>query len=460
MRRQTNISRLSATVVGFLWTVAAFLGTGNAGAATSPARPDVLVITVDTLRADRLSGYGYRRNTSPNLDALFEDSVVFTRARTVEPLTSPALCSMVTATVPHVHGSTRNRLKMRPGLDSLPKQLKSHGYRTAAVLGNWTLRDKNSGLGEHFDFFEVMLNRKRWFGLVMGEATGEDLNERLLGWLAEDGRGEDDAPLFLWVHYTEPHAPYRFWDEYAEQVGIRNDRGQGVPARDRYDTEVAFVDGVIGDLLRELDRKKHLRDPIVVFLSDHGESLGEHDYWGHGRHLFEPGLHIPMTISWPGKIEPGEVASPALITDLARTVLGLLELEAPAGFGGYDWSAVLRFGAAPPTVRVTYYQAHKGAVQSTQKDELARKAGLLEVGLIDGDHKEILKIGNGRLRVYDLGEDPRELRDGGGKKVPPSERLRRWLEKVEEGLDTFEDMPVEELDAESIERLRALGYIE
>jgi arylsulfatase A-like enzyme len=422
------------------------------------SRPDILVITVDTLRADRLSGYGYGRDTSPNLDGLFEGSVVFTDARTVEPLTSPALCSMITATVPHVHGSTRNRLSMRPGLDSLPKRLELHGYTTAAVLGNWTLRDKNSGLGEHFDSFDVVLTRRRWLGLLYGEATGEDLNEHLLDWLRDEGRPDEESPLFLWIHYTEPHAPYRFWKDYADQIGLESRKN--VPAADRYDTEVAFVDAVIGELLRSLDREDHLRDTIVVFASDHGESLGEHDYWGHGRHLYEPGLRIPLSFSWPGRIAPGTVDAPALITDIAPTLLGLLDIEEPEIFDGYDWSGVLLHGAAVPGGRVTFYQAHKGAVVSAQKDELARRAGLLEVAVIDDGVKEILRVGKGRVRRFDLGDDPAEERDLTEKGEAASERLRRWLERVQEGLDTFEDMPVEELDEESIERLRALGYVE
>ena len=151
------------------------------------ARPNVVIISVDTLRVDRVSAYGYERQTTPHLDRLIGQGVKFTQARTVEPLTSPALCSMFTSLYPHEHGSSRNGLRMRPGLDSLPRLLGQEGYATAAFVSNWTLRNKLSGLGEHFETYEEVLTRKRWWGLLKGEATGEDVNEHALEWLDEAG---------------------------------------------------------------------------------------------------------------------------------------------------------------------------------------------------------------------------------------------------------------------------------
>src|SRR6185295_11892589 len=117
----------------------------------SAERPNVLLLTVDTLRADRLSGLGYGRPTSPHIDRLLREGVSFRAARTVEPLTTPSLTSMLTSREPHSHGATRNGLRLRPGLASLPTLLRAAGYDTAAFVGNWTLRHKLSGLGEHFE---------------------------------------------------------------------------------------------------------------------------------------------------------------------------------------------------------------------------------------------------------------------------------------------------------------------
>jgi arylsulfatase A-like enzyme len=264
--------------------------------------------------------------------------------------------------------------------------------------------------------------------------------------------------MFLWVHYVEPHAPYRLWKEHTEPLGIRLDGN--VQARDRYDTEIACIDRIVGDLLEELTGDELLRDPLIVFAADHGESLGEHNYWGHGRHLYEATLHIPMSITWPGHLDAGTVGAPALITDLAPTVMRLLGLEPPRDFQGFDWSGVLLRGENPPEGRITTYQAHKGAVISNHKSELARRSGLLEIGMIDGSLKEIYHVEKKRRRVFHLGEDPDEKWNLSTLKTQPSEALLSWLSFIADGLVAADEVPAEPLDPESAERLRALGYVE
>jgi arylsulfatase A-like enzyme len=431
---------------------------GSSVAATgSRVAPNVVIVSVDTLRADHMSSYGYERETTPNIDDLIDRGVRFTRARTIEPLTSPALCSMLTSLDPHQHGASRNGLRMRSGLASLPKALQAHGYRTAAFVGNWTLRDKLSGIGEHFEQYEEVLTRRRWLGLVRSEATAEDLTERSLEWISRHRATSGAQPFLLWVHYVEPHAPYRLHREFVEQVGLR--RESNYTAVERYDTEIAFVDHAIGELLRGLDRRGSLEQTVVVFVADHGESLGEHDYWGHGRHLYEPSLLIPMAIVWPERVEPRTVDSAALITDLAPTLLGLLGYPAPAGFVGYDWANVMS-GAEPPRDRVTHYQAHRGSVISRHDSDLARRSGLLEVGVIDGDVKEIFRIDKNRRRLFDLVSDPRESIGLSEPKQSPTEGLLTWMRAIYDGLSSFTDMPPEPLDEESIEQLRSLGYVD
>ena len=187
--------------------------------------PDIVLVTVDTLRYDRLSSSGYSRPTSPAIDALMAGGAHFTDVRVVEPLTTPSLCSMLTSSYPHEHGASRNGIPMRGGLDSLPKVLGARGYRTAAFVGNWTLRDRLSGLGEHFGHFGEIFTRKRWFGLFNGEATAEDLTSEALSWVDDHMDQDQRWPFFLWVHYVEPHAPYRFHREHAEALGITSAPG-------------------------------------------------------------------------------------------------------------------------------------------------------------------------------------------------------------------------------------------
>jgi arylsulfatase A-like enzyme len=404
-----------------------------------------------------VSGYGYRRPTTPSIDRLMAAGVRFAQARTVEPLTNPALCSMFTSLYPHEHGATRNGLAMRPGLPSAAAALRRRGYRTAAFVGNWTLKDRISGLGEHFESYNEVITRKRWFGVFKGEATAEDLTDAALDWLAEHRRAHR-RPFLLWVHYVEPHAPYRLQAPFAARLGIPT-AGE-VPRQDRYDTEIAFTDHHIGRLLALLNGDPALAaNTLVVFAADHGESLGEHGVWGHGRQLFDTTLKIPLAITWPGRLRPGVIDAPALNLDVAPTLLGLAGLPIPKGFRGFDWSAVLE-GAPPPRDRVTLFQAHKGAVLSAQEAQAARRRGLLEVGLMRGQRKEILRLEGADRRLFDLGRDPRESRSAAPAGAQPSSELRAWMAQVQRGLAATDRIAPARLDPESVERLRALGYAE
>jgi len=419
-------------------------------------RPSVLLVTVDTLRADRLSCHGYARATTPRLDRLFATGVRFAQARTVEPLTAPALTSLLTSRHPHDHGATRNGLRVRPGLTSLPKLLQARGYRTAAFVSNWTLRHKISGLAEHFEVYREVLSRKRWLGLVSSEAAGDEVNGEALAWLEGHAAGAPGQPFLLWVHYIEPHAPYRLQTRHLAALGL-NRRGN-VAAADRYDTEVAEVDRLVGELLDAVGRTVPAAPLVVAFTADHGESLGEHDYWGHGRRLDETGLHVPMALVWSGRIAPQVIEAPALNIDIAPTLASLLGLPRPQGFDGHDWTAVLD-GEPAPAGRVTNHQTHRAAVLSGHESRASRRNGLLEVALIQGGRKEVLRVAGNRARVFDLRADPLERVDLAAPRTPPSEALQEWVDLVRAGLGRRdEDAPQPVLDTESVRRLKALGY--
>lgn len=439
----------------FLGLLVVVIGLPNA-VAGEQARA-VAVVTIDALRADRLSSYGYRRPTSPAIDELLADGVRFTAARTVEPLTGPALCSMVTGIEPHEHGATRNGVYLREGLESLPKILARHGWKTAAFVSNWTLKDNLTRLGEHFETYGEVFTRRRWFGLLNAEATAEDVTDEALAWVGDQTRdGMPRAPFMIWVHYVEPHAPYRFHAEYADRLGI-TDRD---PKRsDRYDTEVAAVDHAVGRLLAGLEERVPADQLMVVFAADHGESLGEHEYWGHGRYLYEPSLRIPMGLRWKGTVEQRVIGHQATILDLAPTVLELIGFEAPEVFDGISWAAAARGGELPPE-RVLCYQAHKGAVHGERDDDRKRSKGLLSVGIVRGDRKEILRVKNMTHMLFDLTTDPLELDSLAVGNPTPSDPLTECLGAVSDGLGALDRLASDKLDDETVEQLRALGYIE
>ena len=421
------------------------------------SRPSVVVITVDALRADHLGSYGYARSTSPNIDRLMSEGLRFERAWTPEPLTGPAMCSMVTGLEPHVHGATRNGLRMQPGLSSLPKTLAENGWKTAAFVGTWTLKNNLTLLGEHFETYGERLERRRWFGILNSEATCEDVTDDALEWLREERKEGPEKPFFLWVHYIEPHAPYRFHEEYADRLGVNDDK---LEKKDRYDTEIAAVDESIARLLAGVRQAVDEKDLLVVFTADHGESLGEHNYWGHGRYLYEPSLRIPLGIIWKGVIPEGSVSSQATLLDLMPTILDLVGVDVPVDLPGASWAKTIH-GAGELAERVGCYQAHRGAVHGgTHDEDRKRSKGLLWVGVIDGDLKEIVKVGRQVIQIYDLATDPGELDTLAPVDAKSSDELTACLARVAEGLGSLDQLATQKLDHETVEKLRALGYLE
>ncbi len=448
MRKLLQIAEIAVIVVAAVLT-APLVAAGDG--------PSVLVITVDALRADHLGIYGYTRPTSPNIDRLMSKGLLFERAWTPEPLTGPAMCSMITGVPPHEHAATRNGLRMEAGLDSLPKTLARNGWSTAGFIGAWTLKNNLTLLGDHFETYGERLQRRRWFGIINSEATGEDLTDDALEWATQHHEEDGGRPFFLWVHYVDPHAPYRFHEEYAERLGVNEGKLTRV---DRYDTEIAAVDTAIGRLLEGIEDLVADDNLVIVFTADHGESLGDHNYWGHGRYLYEPSLRIPLGIVWKGRIRPGTATSQATLLDLAPTLLDLVGVAAPEELTGSSWASAARGGDAPPE-RTHCYQAHRGAVHGgTHDSDQKRSKGLLSVGVIEDDSKEILRIiGKEHLR-FDLTEDPLELDNLVTPNSAPSEALLACFATVSQALGVLDRLATQKLDDETVEQLKALGYLE
>lgn len=419
-----------------------------ASSAFGGERPNILVISIDALRPDHLSRYGYERATSPAIDRILAGGIEFTEARTPEPLTSPALCSMLLSVPPHIHGATRNGLPMRGPAPSLPLELRKAGYRSAAFVGSWVLADEATGLAAHFDRYEEVFDRKRWLGMVLDEGSAAGVSTAALRWI---DRGSE-RPFFAWLHLTEPHAPYDMRWRFASRLGLE---GTFLPSPvDRYDSEIAEADRAVEALVAQLARRGHAEQTILVITSDHGEAFGEHGERGHGRHLWETTLRIPLAISWPGRIAPRRIDSPALLTDLAPTLLGLLDLDVPSAFRGLDWSGVIA-GEAPPSGRTLVFEAHRGAVVLPGDRDRSREAGLLEVATLRAGRKEILRVGDGIALGFDLARDPAEQRplrlDGRSAVRSVSLEVRRALEAPRP------ETPA--LGAQLQRRLRSLGYL-
>jgi arylsulfatase len=309
-------------------------------ACAQPAPPHVVLITVDTLRADHLGAYGYQAARTPHIDALASESLRFDRAYAHASSTLPSVSSLMTGLLPGQHGVFANIGGLRPRFPTLGQRLQRAGYTAAGFIGSWALRPKR-GLARGFaryteEWGEQESNRPQ------PESRAQTLTDEAIAWLS--GRGPE-APILLWMHYQEPHGPYEPPDyqpaaaQGPELPQSPSQSGKGAIPRyqwlghgrlaeyeARYDGEISEVDRQLGRLLAALRERGFLERSIVVFTADHGEAFGEDDlYCAHGEGLGEALLRVPLLLKAPG-LEPGVRRDVVRLIDVAPTVLSLLGL--------------------------------------------------------------------------------------------------------------------------------------
>jgi arylsulfatase A-like enzyme len=306
--------------------LSSFAAVAAAAGATSAGVPHVVLITVDTLRADHLSCYGYHRNTSPHIDRLASEGVRFDQAYTTIPLTGPAHISLFTSRYPQEHGARNNGVATAGAakLVFLPQVLRKHGYRAGAFVSAWPLTARLTHLDRSFDDYEETLTRR--YKLFNSSRYAEDVTPLAVRWLERNA----GKRFFLWVHYFDPHQPYERRSGFAPAANGAGapDRSQNAEMRDRiarYDSEIAYTDHHVGILLHTLDRLKLRDSTLIVVAADHGESLGEHDYVGHGRHLYRDIVRVPLIVRLPKAVPPGLVIPERVsLLDVAPTVVDLV----------------------------------------------------------------------------------------------------------------------------------------
>jgi arylsulfatase A-like enzyme/Tfp pilus assembly protein PilF len=413
------------------------------GAACSPRPADgparssnLLLVTVDTVRADRLGCYGYALAETPAIDRLAHDGVRFARAMATAPLTLPSHASLLTGLLPPRHALHQNGAAALPtSVPTLAEAFQAGGFRTGAFVGSFVL-DHRFGLARGFEVYDDELPRDpadQAPGLE-AERAGSAVVDRALAWL-----GRDDArPFFAWVHLYDAHAPYEPPEPYRSRFADR-----------LYDGEVAAVDAAVGRLVAWLDQRKLSSSTVVALVGDHGESLGEHGELTHGLLLYEPTLHVPLLVKAPGRLRRGMVVEePVGLADLAPTLAGLAGASFASGsaaIDGRDLSSALVAGAEPP--RADLY-AETEYPQSFGWSVLA--------ALRRGPAKYISAP---TPRLFDLRSDPGETTNLLDASQPESrkENLAATLETVRErGGSAVDRAP---LDAEARAKLAALGYV-
>jgi arylsulfatase A-like enzyme/cytochrome c-type biogenesis protein CcmH/NrfG len=274
------------------------------GAPRQPRARNLLLITIDTLRADRVGAYGYTRARTPRLDALARSGAVFERAYAAAPITLPSHATILSGRYPPGHGARDNGMKVSPATPTLATILKAQGFRTAAFVAAFPL-DHQFGLDRGFDVYGDRLPRDR-MGRPTNERSAADVVNDATAWLRsqpEPSGAQPSGPVFLWTHFFEPHAPY-----------------EGDPSRpvaDRYDEEVATVDREIGRLLDAFGDRLH--DTLVVAAGDHGEAFGEHGEYAHSIFVYDTTLRVPLIIAGPG-IGARRIRDATTLADIAPTV--------------------------------------------------------------------------------------------------------------------------------------------
>ncbi len=395
-------------------------------------KPNVLLITLDTFRADHVGSYGSKLGTTSAIDSVAARGIRFQNAESAVPLTLPSHATILSGVLPLHHGLRNNGSgtfpEQRPTLATL---LAANGYRTGAFVGAFVL-DHRFGLNRGFSLYDDEIPRDPTLGdHLEAERRGDHVVDRALTWLAAD----DGRPFFAWVHLYDAHMPYAPPEPFLSRY-----------AASPYDGEIAFVDQQVRRLLAALDQRGDRERTIIVIAGDHGEALGEHGELTHGLLLYEATLRVPLIISAPGILKPAVVNTPVSLVDVAPTIAGLMRLPfatAPP-LDGRDLSASLR-ERIEPAVADIYAETEYPTLFSWSALTALRR----------GNHK---LISSPEPELYDLSRDPHESRNI----LTEERRVMRSLQEAIRTLVATTDTsarPATAPDAEAMAKLASLGYL-
>lgn len=422
-------------------------------AAASAPHPSLVLVTIDTLRADRLGCYGYPRETSPNLDSLAEQAILFERVYTTMATTLPAHASLMTGTYPLTHRVQANVAFIPRSLDdatdlrTLAELLRRAGYETAAFVSAAPLK-RHSGIDRGFETFS---QPKLW------QRGADKTTEHVLEWLNE----RTEKPFFLWVHYFDPHWPYsppleyvdRLGDfpelaDYLQELGVSDPRSHKLlKVNDAYDAEVLYTDDAVGRLFGRLRELRLWDASVVVVASDHGEGLGQHGYLYHGR-IYDEQLHVPLLIKLPGMHESRRIRHVTSLVDVLPVLSAATELPIQAAEPQFQGRNAL-------DPREDCCQAFSERVH---RESRAWGPGR-RYALTRADWKYFHSTEEGDA-LYDLRDDPHETQNviGDHPEVVKelASELGAWIRECSR--EPAGEVP--EIDRETLEQLRALGYVD
>jgi len=396
---------------------------------------NLVVITLDTTRADRIGSYGARDVETPTIDRLANEGVLFEQAVSVAPLTLPAHSSIFTGKFPPEHGVRDNGgFFLGSEQTTLAELLKARGYKTGGFVAAYVLAAKwgiNQGFDTYFDDFD--LSQTRVVSLSAIQRPANEVLDKALPWIEQAG----DVPFFAWIHLYDPHSPYRPPEPFASRYKAHP-----------YNGEIAFADSQIARLISTLQSRGLYDRTVIVVLGDHGESLGEHGEGSHGFFVYNSVTHVPFVIRAPFSLTGHRrVADPVRSVDVLPTVLDLLGAPPAPGISGVSLVPLMT-GAKPELGLDAYSEAMYPLHHYGWSDLHALRSGRYKV--IDAPRPEL----------YDVERDPNETANLFSDRRPLGDRMISQLRTIEGGFTkSAAAMPAADVDPEARERLAALGYV-
>jgi arylsulfatase A-like enzyme/Tfp pilus assembly protein PilF len=393
---------------------------------------NIVLVTIDTLRADHLPAYGYRQIKTPNLDQIASQSLLFENAIAQIPMTLPSHASILTGLLPIAHGIHDNAgYVLNPKINTLAEILKSNGYKTAAFVSSFIL-DSQFGLSQGFDYYSDSFTLARAGAQVdntdvsrRAEATEAEVDT----WLKE----KQTTPFFLWVHYYDPHDPYDPPEPYKHEYGSS-----------LYDGEIAYVDHVLGDLITSLRRYQNMNQTILIIAGDHGEGLGEHKERTHSLFLYRATQHVPLLMRVP-ELKPRRIAGVVSLIDIAPTILEWSGIPVTSDMQGKSLIPLIE--GKEKSSRVAYSESMFAELHYGWSP--LRSVTTADYKFIEAPKAEL----------YDQKTDTAEVRNIFNEKSNESSMLRNQLNQIIRTGTREASTKPQQVDFETEEKLKALGYI-
>ncbi len=402
-----------------------FRGAGSGGQIRN-----VLLISMDTTRADHLSCYGYKRKTTPNIDALAAEGIRCEKVISTVPLTLPAHSSIMTGTNPPYHGVHDNLDYQLPEDNiTLAEILKGQGFATGAAVSTFVL-DSQFNLDQGFDTYDDRFQQKHSLG-TFDERKGDETTEVAIQWLEK----YKDSPFFYFLHYYDPHNTYEPPEPFATEY-----------AGNLYGGEIAFTDHCIGKVVDKLKELNLYDSTLIIVVGDHGELLGEHGESTHSYFIYQGAIKVPLIFKVPGRRRAKTIESNVGIIDIVPTVCSLLGIESPEEVAGTDLSPFFGKGQ-PPSDRPLYCESLTPTICNANS----------LLGIIEGRYKYIQTT---RPELYDLKKDPQESLNLFASQPQRARILQDKLSQIlEDQVRKGGDDSSINLDAEAVKRLESLGYV-